>query len=123
MLSLIKDFTILPQFFKLKLYVWVDDEPSSECRSRDIVVYGHAGQLLQQYVVDMYVKLETSRLDYFRNQQDVIRAELYQGIINSFEVGEDRGSRVGRRVILPSSFIEGPRDMKKRYMDAMALVQ
>ncbi|KAK4849868.1 hypothetical protein QYF36_001540 [Acer negundo] len=103
--------------------VWVDDEPSSECRSRDIVVYGHAGRLLQQYVVDMYVKLETSRLDYFRNQQDVIRAELYQGIVNSIEVGEDRGSRVGRRVILPSSFIGGPRDMKKRYMDAMALVQ
>ena len=71
----------------------------------------------------MYVKLETSRLDYFRNQQDVIRVELYQGIINSIEVGKDRGFRVGRQVILPSSLIGGPRDMKKKYMDAMALVQ
>ena len=74
----------------------------------------HAGRLLQQYVVDMYVKLETSRLDYFRNQQDAICAELYQGIIDSIEVGEDRGSRVVRRVILPSSFIGGPRDIKKK---------
>lgn len=29
----------------------------------------------------------------------------------------------GRRVVLPASFIGGPRDMKARYQDAMALVQ
>ena len=34
-----------------------------------------------------------------------------------------RGSKVGRRIILPASFIGGPRDMLKRYMDAMALMQ
>ncbi|PON72910.1 Helitron helicase-like domain containing protein [Trema orientale] len=82
-----------------------------------------AGRLLQQYVVDMYVKIETSRLDYFRNKQKEIRAELYQRIIDSVEAGENRGSQVGCRIILSSSFIGGPRDMKKRYMDAMALVQ
>ena len=71
----------------------------------------------------MYIKIETSRLDYFRNKQTEIRAELYQGIIDSIEIGESRGSKVGRRIILPSSFIGGPRDMQKRYMDAMALVQ
>ena len=38
-------------------------------------------------------------------------------------MGETRGSKVGRRIILPASFIGGPRDMRKRYMDAMALVQ
>ena len=36
---------------------------------------------------------------------------------------ETRGSKVGRRIILPASFIGGLRDMRKRYMDAMALVQ
>ncbi|KAL5556293.1 hypothetical protein UlMin_038529 [Ulmus minor] len=71
----------------------------------------------------MYIKIETSRLDYFRNKQTEIHAELYQGIIDSIEIGESRGSKVGRRIILPSSFIGGPRDMQKRYMDAMALVQ
>ncbi|XP_021744716.1 uncharacterized protein LOC110710693 [Chenopodium quinoa] len=30
---------------------------------------------------------------------------------------------VGRRVILPPTYIGGPRDMKKRYLNAMALVQ
>ncbi|KAL2453822.1 Helitron helicase-like domain containing protein [Abeliophyllum distichum] len=83
----------------------------------------HAGRLFQQYVVDMYVKIETSRLDYFRQHQNEIRAELYQGIVDSVEIGEHRGCNVGRKIILPSSFTGGPRDMKKRYMDAMALVQ
>ena len=29
---------------------------------------------------------------------------------------------VGHRIILPASFIGGPRDMRKRYIDAMTLV-
>lgn len=82
-----------------------------------------SGRLLQQFVVDMYVKIETSRLDYFRNNQDKIRAEVYQGIIDSFDQGETKGSKIGRRIVLPSSFIGGPRDMRKRYLDAMSLVQ
>lgn len=52
-----------------------------------------SGRLLQQFVVDMYVKIETSRLDYFRNNQDKIRAEVYQGIIDSFDQGETQGSK------------------------------
>ncbi|KAK9139056.1 hypothetical protein Scep_008737 [Stephania cephalantha] len=71
----------------------------------------------------MYVKLESSRLDYIRLNQKQIRAELYQGIIDSIEISERNGSQIGRRVILPASFIGGPRDMRKRYMDAMSLVQ
>ncbi|KAL5558339.1 hypothetical protein UlMin_034550 [Ulmus minor] len=82
-----------------------------------------SGRLLQQYVVDIYVKLETQRLDYLRNNQAEIRAELYQGIIDSIHIGENQGSKVGKRIILPATFIGSPRDMRKRYMDAMALVQ
>ncbi|KAG5551379.1 hypothetical protein RHGRI_009707 [Rhododendron griersonianum] len=81
-----------------------------------------SGRLLQQYSVDMYVKIETSRLDYFRHHQDEIRADLYQGIIDSVAQGESRGSKIGAPVILPGSFIGGPRDMHKRYLDAMTLV-
>ena len=71
----------------------------------------------------MYIKIETARLDYFQNKQDEIRAEAYQGIIDSIDVGEMHGSKVGCRIILPASFIGGPRDIRKRYMDAMALMQ
>ncbi|XP_042958175.1 uncharacterized protein LOC122293757 [Carya illinoinensis] len=71
----------------------------------------------------MYVKIETSRLDYFRSKQQHIRSELYQGIVDTITLGETDASNVGKRIILPSSFIGGPRDMRKRYMEAMALVQ
>ncbi|XP_042941237.1 uncharacterized protein LOC122275954 [Carya illinoinensis] len=82
-----------------------------------------SGRLLQQFVVDMYIKIETSRLDYFRSKQHEIRSDVYQGIVDSLSVGETCASNIGKRIILPSSFIGGPRDMRKRYMEAMALVQ
>ncbi|XP_073121078.1 uncharacterized protein [Henckelia pumila] len=86
-----------------------------------VILYG--GRLLQQYVVDMYVKLETTRLDYYRRHQSEIRSEMYQGVVESVANGESRGSEVGQRIVLPASFIGGPRDMRRRYLDAIALVR
>jgi hypothetical protein len=37
--------------------------------------------------------------------------------------GEGRAEAVGKWTIMPSSFIGGPRDMRRWYMDAMALVR
>ncbi|XP_057250107.1 uncharacterized protein LOC104905070 [Beta vulgaris subsp. vulgaris] len=82
-----------------------------------------ACRLFQQFIVDMYVKLENTRLDFFRNNQSTIRAELYQGILDCFDGGENSGANVGHRVILPPTFLGGPRDMKRRYLNAIALVQ
>jgi hypothetical protein len=36
--------------------------------------------------------------------------------------GDIRADKVGKRTVLSTSFIGGPRDMRRRYMDAMALV-
>ncbi|XP_074278235.1 uncharacterized protein LOC141601829 [Silene latifolia] len=80
------------------------------------------GRCLQQYIVDMYVKIKNTRLDYFRNNQETIRAELYQGIIDTVGNGECRATKVGKRVILPPTFLGGSRDIKKRYLNSMALV-
>ncbi|XP_057791099.1 uncharacterized protein LOC131008223 [Salvia miltiorrhiza] len=52
-----------------------------------------------------------------------MRAELYQGIVDSVYKGELRGNEVGKRIVLPATFIGGPRDMRRRYLDALALVQ
>ncbi|KAG5565447.1 hypothetical protein RHGRI_001363 [Rhododendron griersonianum] len=94
-----------------------------QIRDADPSVLLLSGRLLQQYVVDMYIKLENTRLDYYRQKQSDIRAELYQGIVDSVLAGESRGSMVGKRVVLPGSFVGGPRDMRRRYLDAIALVQ
>ncbi|XP_075477903.1 uncharacterized protein LOC142518929 isoform X2 [Primulina tabacum] len=40
-----------------------------------LILYG--GLLLQQFVVDMSIKLETTRLDYYRKHQSERRSELY----------------------------------------------
>jgi hypothetical protein len=73
-------------------------------------------------LVDMYIKINSSRLDYIRNHQDDIRADLYQGLVDSLHAGEGRAEVVGKRTVMPSSFIRGPCDMRRRYMDAIALV-
>ncbi|XP_031099719.1 uncharacterized protein LOC116003920 [Ipomoea triloba] len=57
---------------------------------------------------------------------DLIRAKeavFREGLVDSVGTGAVFGNEVGCRVILPSSFIGGPRDMRGRYMDAMSLVQ
>jgi hypothetical protein len=85
------------------------------------ILYGN--RLFQQFVVDTYIKIESSRLDYICNHQTEIRAELYQGLVDSLLAGEGKSEAVGKRTVMPSSFIGGPRDMRRRYMDAMALVR
>ena len=79
-------------------------------------------RLFQRFAVDTYIKIESNRLDYQRRNQDRIRADLYQGLVDSLQAGEDRAAVVGKQTILSTSFIGGPRDMRRRYMDAMALV-
>nr|GMC95735.1 uncharacterized protein LOC109154751 [Ipomoea batatas] len=41
-------------------------------------------------------------------------SETYQGLVYSVETGATVGADVGCRVILPVSFIGGPRDMRRR---------
>nr|GMD66909.1 uncharacterized protein LOC109176597 [Ipomoea batatas] len=94
-----------------------------QMRSGDTSLLLHTGRLFQQFIVDIYIKVETQRLDYFRKKQQLCRSENFQGLVDSVGTGAVFGNDVGRRVILPSSFIGGPRDMRGRYMDAMSLVQ
>jgi hypothetical protein len=80
-------------------------------------------RLFQQFAIDTYIKIESSRLDYMRNNQDTLRADLYQGLVDNMHSGEGSAENVRRHTVLSSSFIGGPRDMRHRYMDAMALVR
>jgi hypothetical protein len=83
----------------------------------------HGGRLFQQFAVDMYIKIEGCRLDWYRDHQTEIHADLYKGIVDSITAGESQGSAVGKRTVLPAKFQGCYRDMKKRHMDAMTLVQ
>lgn len=106
-------FVSVREYYAYKLQIRKNDKSFLLC----------FGRLLQQYIVDNYVKLETQRLDFFRSQQQEIRKEFLQGVVDAMASGETEGSRVGQRIVLPSSFIGGPRNMRQKYIDAMTLVQ
>ncbi|XP_022026932.1 uncharacterized protein LOC110927913 [Helianthus annuus] len=89
--------------------------------TENVLLFG--GRLLQQFAVDVYIKIETSRLEFCERNQAKIRADLYQGLVDCVNAGEVHANRVGKRIVLPTSFIGGPRDMRRRFLDAMTLVQ
>lgn len=97
-----------------------------QMRPSDPSLILHVGRLLQQYVTDQYIKIETQRLDFYRSEQaqQQTRQETMQGVLDAFGQSEDDSLRmIGQPKVLPPTFIGGPRDMQQRYMDAMALVQ
>ena len=75
------------------------------------------GRLFQQYVVDMYAKIEFSRLQYLRFNQSQLCADLYQGLADAVVAsdGQVDGSQLEKKVILPSSFTGGPRYQHQLY--------
>ena len=97
-------------------------------REGDYSVLHRSKRLFHEYLVDQYAKIETSRLDFLRNNQATIRAELYQGIfkltigvVDAMQDGVQSMSTIGKKVILPRTFDGSPRDMAGKYQDAMAI--
>ncbi|XP_073359742.1 uncharacterized protein [Aegilops tauschii subsp. strangulata] len=83
---------------------------------------GNRRLCVSQWAVNMYIKIESCRLRWYRKNQTQIRADLYKGVVDAITSGETRASAVGTRIVLPGTYPGGDRDMKKRHMDAMAIV-
>ena len=96
-----------------------------------------AGRLLQEYCCMAFARVETQRLVFFAMNQRQIRASLYQHLVDAMAgdraedaaaagrgrpagravedgAGQAAPHRVGRRLILPPTFIGGPRHMMSR---------
>lgn len=82
----------------------------------------HSKKLFLQWIVDMYVRIEGSRLHYLRNNQANLRSELYCNLTDHFAANANTNVPLGRRVILPTSFVGSPRNMHQNYLDAMSIV-
>ena len=48
----------------------------------------NTGRELQQYVTDMYSKIEIQRLDFFCIKQKLMRTEQAQGVMDSVTVSQ-----------------------------------
>ncbi|AQL03334.1 hypothetical protein ZEAMMB73_Zm00001d045868 [Zea mays] len=57
----------------------------------------HGKRLFQQFAVDTYIKIESSCLDFIRKNQDQLRADLYQGLVDSMLDGDVRAEKVGKK--------------------------
>jgi hypothetical protein len=89
----------------------------------NILFYG--GRLFQQWLMDMYVKVESMRLDWYSlpKHQKIIQPELYRGIVNTLKADEARAFEVGKLIFLPRNFNGGERDVQVQFLDAITLVQ
>ncbi|XP_075088120.1 uncharacterized protein LOC142170181 [Nicotiana tabacum] len=86
----------LPTASKVGAIIWIEDQTNDRISTPHIRIYTHSN----------------------RSQVEVL-----QGIIDLLRQGERDASNIGKKIFLPGSFIGGPRDMRRRYMDAIVLVQ
>ena len=84
----------------------------------------HAGKLLQQYIVDAWASSDQTRLGWFRANQSTIRASLYSGLQDATSIDASADlNEIGRRTILPSTYIGGARHMHGIFQDSMAIAR
>jgi hypothetical protein len=90
-------------------------------RDGDPVQLFRGGRLFQEYLVDAYGRIESSRLHYLLKEQKSLRADTYRGLADAVDAGDHERGRIGVIVILPSSFTGGPSYMQQACADAMAV--
>jgi hypothetical protein len=71
--------------------------------------------------VDVYAAIERNCLKYLRLNKKKLCVDLYQGLQDTIAAGDNNVAAIGQRIILPSSFIAGPRHMVQNYQDAMVI--
>jgi hypothetical protein len=103
------------QFYSYQLHTRQDKFP--------IIQYG--GHLFQQYICDVWVSTDQNCLQWIQNNQPQLRASLYNGLEDVVEHGEHNVNLddIGHRIVLPSSYVGGPRYMNQQFQDAIALAR
>lgn len=79
-------------------------------------------QLFQQFIVDMYAKVESERLNYIRYNQSKLRVEEYIHLRDAI-ANDGTAANIGQKVILPASYTGSPRHMQEYAQDALTYVR
>ncbi|PHT79643.1 hypothetical protein T459_17695 [Capsicum annuum] len=90
-------------------------------RNDEIPIIVNSKRLFQQFLVDAFTMIESSRLKYIRTHQKQLRVAMYKGLEDAVLQGEIDPSSHGKRVILSSSFTAGARYMIQNYQNAMTI--
>ena len=81
------------------------------------------GRLFQQLTVDLWASIEQTRLNWLRNNQSRIRADLYCQVSDWLQAGDGDAEQLGRRVILPAGHHGSDRFYYRCYQNSMAIVR
>lgn len=79
------------------------------------------GRLFLQFVVDAWASIEHTRISWVLLNQTILRSDLYNNIVDSVNKGDTDATKIGKRIVLPSSFTGSPRYMQQNYQDCMAI--
>ncbi|KIH67712.1 hypothetical protein ANCDUO_01955 [Ancylostoma duodenale] len=82
----------------------------------------HSGKLMQQFVVDTWMKIEQNHLKSIRQNQALLRVDTYRGLQAFMVADESDGGPPGRNIVLPASYSGSPRDIGAKYQDALSIV-
>nr|XP_045088974.1 uncharacterized protein LOC123497090 [Aegilops tauschii subsp. strangulata] len=74
------------------------------------------------HILKLAANCEHCKARKFESETDGFCCRMYKGVVDAITSGETRASAVGTRIVLPGTYPGGDRDMKKRHMDAMAIV-
>jgi len=81
-----------------------------------------SGRLFQEFIVDAWAATEQYRLRWMENNQKTLRADVYQGLVDSVAQNAAlEGDEIGQRTILPSSFSGSTHNMIQLCQDALAI--
>ena len=73
----------------------------------------------------MYISTDQNHLRWIENNQSHLHAALYSGLEDTLGHGEIDVDlhNIGHQIVLPSSYIGGPRYMNQQFQDTIALAQ
>ena len=88
-------------------------------------------RLYQEWLCDMWSKIEGSRLKFIKNNQAQLRVDQYSGLqdaLSDLSKNTERSpnteeAKVGQMIVLPASFTSSPRYMYSHYLDALAIAR
>ncbi|KAL6550513.1 hypothetical protein OROMI_021001 [Orobanche minor] len=82
-------------------------------------------KLFQQFIVDGYMMMEAQRLAFIMRNQPLLRSDKYKSLDDAIRTGDidpaEPIGNIGKRFVLPSSFVGGPRYMVQNFQDTMAI--
>jgi len=71
--------------------------------------------------VDAWAVCDQNKLNWIRTHQANICADLYNAVADALESGDADPGRIGKKMVLPLSYVGGDRFMQQLYQDSIAI--